>query len=77
MRLIDEDALCEGKVDNDPVVIEVQVAPIIDAVPVVRCKDCQYRETHHCYMEVWRVYPFKPTRDNDFCSYGKRREEND
>ena len=34
MRLIDADALCEGRVGNDPVVIAAKCAPTIDAVPV-------------------------------------------
>ena len=40
MRLIDADALNEGRVNNDPVVIAAMCAPTVDAVPVVRCKDC-------------------------------------
>lgn len=35
MRLIDADELCEGRVENDPVVIAVKCTPTIDAVPVV------------------------------------------
>lgn len=34
MRLIDADALCEGRVCNDPVVIAAKCAPTIDAEPV-------------------------------------------
>lgn len=30
MRLIDADELCEGRVDNDPVVIAAKCAPTID-----------------------------------------------
>ena len=28
----------------------VRTAPSINAVPVVRCKDCKYRQTAHCPM---------------------------
>lgn len=34
MRLIDADALCEGRVSNDPVVIAAKCAPTIEAKPV-------------------------------------------
>lgn len=34
MRLIDADALCEGRVSNDPVVIAAKCAPSVDAEPV-------------------------------------------
>ncbi len=42
--------------------------PIVDAVPVVRCKDCKYRDGAPgqpnilCYQ----------MHDDDFCSYGER-----
>jgi ribosomal protein L34E len=35
MRLIDADAMCEGRVSNDPVVIAAKCAPTIEAEPVV------------------------------------------
>ncbi len=52
-------------------------APVVDAVPVVRCKDCfyyalwpdgrsmNYCDKHKCVM-----------RDNDFCSHGVMRKAN-
>ena len=44
-------------------------AHIIDAVPVVRCWECtEFDETEH---ECSHWYGF---RENDFCSYGKRKE---
>lgn len=44
-------------------------APIIDAVSVVRCKDCKWRdeeEKHHC-IDINRVFD-----QMDFCSFGER-----
>lgn len=47
-----------------------------DRVEVVRCKDCKYRGREDCAMfyrcncgeqHTWET-------DNDFCSYGERRE---
>ena len=44
------------------------------AVEVVRCKDCKHRdpEDKRCDCGCWHN-PFT-TNDNDFCSYGERRE---
>lgn len=39
----------------------------VDAVEVVFCKDCQYRETTNCITPDL-------VNDDDYCSYGKRRE---
>ena len=59
--------------------------PTIDAVPVVRCRECKfYREfrtkRHNQLMRLcYRMgkhdmeYPVKP---DDFCSYGQRKEDN-
>ena len=43
-------------------------------VEVVRCKDCKHRdpEDKRCDCGCWHN-PFT-TNDNDFCSYGERRE---
>ena len=42
--------------------------------PVVHCKDCKHRdpEDERCDCGCWHT-PFT-TNDNDFCSYGERRE---
>ena len=43
-------------------------APPIDAVPVVRCKDCKYRAGRACdYSAVW-------VRADGFCNWGERIE---
>ena len=43
--------------------------------PVVRCKDCKHRdpEDERCDCGCWHT-PFTTT-DNDFCSYGERRTD--
>ena len=54
-------------------------APTIDAVPVVRCKDCKHYEIHkpkvleNCERKGY-IIPMKP---DDFCSYGERKEGDD
>jgi len=49
----------------------IRHSPIIDAEPVVRCKDCIHRDGTPgqpnilCYQ----------MHEDDFCSYGERRED--
>ena len=56
--------------------------PAVDAVPVVRCKDCKWfadnngGEWYGCKMfHVVRITPDDAPKPDDFCSYGERREE--
>ena len=46
---------------------------IIDAVPVVRCRECKYHNKPTCPMRL----SFNWTKDDDFCSYGERKESAD
>ena len=90
MRLIDADRLSEAIYDNVPApyedaswakencLAEIEAAQTVDAVPVVRCKDCvngtvfvnkQGAEYVDCVLDDYSVR--KPT---DYCSYGKRKE---
>ena len=80
MRVIDADALIEealtegayGYVDAK----QIADAPTIDAVPVVRCKDCKHYEIHkpkvleNCERNGY-IIPMKP---DDFCSYGDQKD---
>ena len=74
----------------DTVCDRLREAPTIDAVPVVRCKDCKHSddECHkdnlrYCmrgirtddYNETGYIYPVEEVvRDDDFCSYGERKD---
>lgn len=40
----------------------------VDAVPVVRCKDCVWGDKGDCYR-------IELTRPDDFCSYGERKDD--
>lgn len=57
--------------------------PAADVVAVVRCKDCKYRERlrfdgfYHCCNEDAGMATGIVLNDNDFCSYGERRDEDD
>ena len=43
----------------------------VDAVEVVRCKDCRYHNSHRCYM----AFDLVATDNTDYCSRGERRED--
>ena len=86
-RLIDADKLLtnviaisnsEGQVTWSAVsTIDILAAPTVDAVEVVRCRDCKYRGTDYCIFHI-KGEPADEELlrklDNDFCSYGKRKE---
>ena len=53
------------------------------AVKVVRCKECRFCKKHPtsdmvklCTNEEWNTEYYPLVHDNDFCSYGERREDN-
>ena len=52
-------------------------APTVDAVPVVRCRDCKHRGTDYCIFHI-KGEPADEELlrklDNDFCSYGERKD---
>lgn len=75
-RLIDANALCEGRVSNDPVVIAAKCAPTIDAVEVVRCEKCLHSSSRcsgerFCYCHQWSHLVMR----NHYCSCGVRRND--
>ena len=51
-------------------------ATTVDAVPVVRCRDCKHRGTDYCIFHI-KGEPADEELlrklDNDFCSYGERK----
>ena len=71
-RLIDYYYLAEKiECPGEPLVYwhDIEAAPTVDAVPVVRCRDCRNFKTYVCRM-VASGY-------DDFCSYGERKEGDD
>ena len=57
----------------------VEDAPTVDAVEVVRCKDCvNYCGFEHCKNGICDVDSVskRAVYPNDFCSYGERRTYN-
>lgn len=84
-RLIDADALMadvrknsESYFADDFAHEWVDKQPTIDAVPVVRCRECKFYKTMFCEMDTWTVdvtiYDAKP---DDYCSRGQCREDGD
>ena len=59
----------------------VDNAPQVDAVEVVRCKDCRFRKSTFngdgYFCSVWDTDDYEEAyvKDNDFCSYGERRAD--
>ena len=52
--------------------------PTIDAVPVVRCRECKHYKTGVClkiyYDGLASRYAWQERKPDDFCSYGERKE---
>lgn len=96
MRLIDADAykkeLLWGQdyLDDDTLLTAINIldcAPTIDAVPVVRCKDCKHQRERNEYEQNYLVEGvlictspdatddcWNAVWSNHFCSYGERKE---
>ena len=75
MRLIDIDALPDDCAWCCDALIEaINDAPAIDAVEVVRCKDCKHR---HLDGMTWNC-PFGLSGGEDFfCAYGAKDGDSD
>ena len=90
MRLGDLDALFEeferaawyNNMDRDEIAEEILLQmPTIDAVPVVRCRECKHWTSVDGRIEHMECNVFcgcygrgYPTNADDFCSYGERDE---
>ena len=88
-RLIDADALMECKFKNEigynAFCNLVKRQETIDAVPVVRCKDCKFYVEHSLFgvtqgwcerlCDEFDRSMARGTNDDDFCSHGEKKEE--
>lgn len=92
MRLIDADALGVGRCSRDVLPADycagwnglirlLEKAPTVDAVPVVRCKDCKWFADNNdgwwfgCWLfQTIRIIPEDAPKPDDFCSYGERKD---
>ena len=77
-RLIDADALLEGREDHEMISTHlIWNAPTIDAVPVIRCKECVHYKGHW-YCETWNNSPgFPAVKEDGFCNMAERRTDAD
>ena len=87
-RLIDREALlsfekmdaelcatCGEHHTAEDVIMMIKTAPTVDAVEVVRCRECKHcdPENYHCDHPMGTAAPLRRKPD-DFCSYGEREE---
>ena len=49
--------------------------PAVDAVPVIRCKDCKFYNPGSYYIGCESAKGIIGPSDVDFCSYGEKREK--
>lgn len=87
MRLIDADELINvlkdppvhaslGGMTMADVLLLVDEAPTIDAVPVVRCKDCVNFEIDDAEgIEDWCATTGARTAEDGYCAWGERKAE--
>lgn len=93
MRLIDADRVLSSRRINSSFWLEIEAmindTPTINAIEVVRCKDCRYRYEEDCPMyyiewytidegdgfidDNYREYDY--TTDEGYCYRGERRED--
>ena len=85
-RLIDADAFLEKMKRTSryfDVVFDVEEMPTVDAVEVVRCRECQHwkpsgSKAGNSFSDMEYIGGCEFTkycrRESDFCSYGERKE---
>ena len=74
----DGDSANLGAFDADAAIEEIKLTVSVDAVPVVRCKDCKNFDSRNWYCYYWDYEPGSSPNsvdDDDYCSYGERKDE--
>lgn len=82
MRLIDADALYTlfvkmksfGELTAKKAIRCVEEAPTVDAVPVIRCKDCKFLRFTGTVWKCQNRLVMMLCEPNDFCSRAERKE---
>ena len=79
MKFLDtlEEVLLERGFPLNIVQKALETAQAIDAVEVVRCKNCRKRHTWECAMDYESddgKEQYGCENDNDFCSWGERKD---
>lgn len=82
MRLIDADDLIVMEYGGIKFIPKefIDDAPKVDAVEVVRCKDCEWCKTNYSWngkeYRTCAIEPYEPIRGaDDFCSKGERKDD--
>lgn len=80
MELIDRERLKKDLIDNYsfyPVIVKnaLEKQPVVE---IVRCVECEYWKDRKVNGNGFTICPASgmEIQENDFCSYGERREEN-
>ena len=79
MRLIDADAIIYDEIEEGFLAVTdwvIDAMPTIDAVPVIRCKDCKYfyrldEEEGTCDLD-WTISRVREA--GHFCSWAERKD---
>ena len=63
--------------DKATIVDMIDDAPTVDAVPVIRCKDCKYYQHKSLTDDEWNwcMQWHNYTDENVYCSLAERKEE--
>lgn len=57
----------------DDIFTALENAPAVDAVEVVRCKDCKHYHDFETHFDCNHICGMDYVQPNDFCSYGEKR----
>lgn len=65
------------EIQHDALKEAIERVPTVDAVEIVRCKDCKWYERKYPWNgNIYECsYLEAPMDDNDYCSWGERRED--
>lgn len=84
-RLIDADELLDwseiipltddGGIDINDFEEKLKTMPTVDAVPVIRCKDCKYLRFTGTIWKCQNRLVMMLCEPNDYCSRAERKEE--
>lgn len=88
MRIIDADEITKDEhqhydymADEYYVFVrDIENAPAVDAVEVVRCRDCRYYQSDYRYCEYWgdmfyHWEAWEAINEEGFCDKGERKED--
>jgi hypothetical protein len=64
--------------DGKSIIETVEDFPSVDAVEVIRCRECQHWEAYELFPEVGACYRLVETRTgSEYCNRGERRTDAD